>query len=348
MAQYTIDGFFLTQQVTGTQRYAYEITSQLDVLAGPNEIEVLVPTYTSNLPRYKNISIVKYGSRKGILWQQLDLAFYLRKNNRNGLFFNNILPILHKKGIITIHDVCYTARPEFYLSIRDRLSRLWHCFNYWEAARSDMKILTVSEFSKDEIIRYYHIAPSRINVGYNGWQHIERIAASEKVFEKYNMLEKGKYFFSLSTLGANKNFKWILYAAKNHPEETFAVAGGGKLKGAADAMGLADLPNVFFLGYLSDEEIKSLMENCKAFIFPTLYEGFGLTPLEAVACGCKRIVVSDTPCMHEIYGDFAEYLDPYYYDNIELSSPKEHDMDGLLEKYSWTSTAKLIYSICFK
>lgn len=64
-----------------------------------------------------------------------------------------------------------------------------------------------------------------------------------------------------------------------------------------------------YLGYVTDGEAKSLMENCKAFLFPTLYEGFGIPPLEAIACGAPRVMVSNTPCMREIYGSHADYID---------------------------------------
>ena len=89
----------------------------------------------------------------------------------------------------------------------------------------------------------------------------------------------------------------------------FAIAGGGSLEAEAKRLGLANLPNVVYLGYVSDGEAKALMHHCKAFLFPTLYEGFGIPPLEAVACGAPRIYVSDTPCMREIYGDCAGYID---------------------------------------
>lgn len=144
----------------------------------------------------------------------------------------------------------------------------------------------------------------------------------------------------MSTLAANKNFKWILYAAKNNPDEQFAIAGGGKLKGAAEAEGFAELPNIRFLGYVSDEDAKTLMANCKAFLFPTLYEGFGIPPLEAIACGAPRIIVSDTPCVHEIYGNNAEYIDQTNYKNAKITEGKICVSAEILEKYSWKKSAE--------
>lgn len=343
MSEYVIDGLFLTQRITGTQRYAYEIVGELDKLIEKNRLQILVPTWLDKLPKYHNIEIIKYGNHKGIIWQQIDLIRYLKKNKKQGIFLNNVFPLLYPHGVITIHDVCYKVNPQFYCSLRDKLSMLWHRLNYWRAAHSDMKILTVSEFSKSEIIKYYSVSPERISVTYNGWQHMNGTNFANDTFEEYNFLSPGNYYFSMSTLGANKNFRWILHAAKNNQDTVFAIAGGGKLKGAAEAEGFVDLPNIHFLGYVSDEDAKTLMANCKAFLFPTLYEGFGIPPLEAVACGCKQIIVSDTPCMHEIYGDNAVYIDPIDYKKANFCFNNDFcNTDELMNKYSWHSSAQNI------
>ena len=84
--------------------------------------------------------------------------------------------------------------------------------------------------------------------------------------------------------------------------------------------------------------------NCKTFLFPTLYEGFGIPPLEALLCGAG-ITVSDTPCMHEIYQDSATYIDPYNpsYKAEDIIGSK--DMNGkVTSKFSWKQTAKSIVS----
>lgn len=347
MTKYAVDGVFLTQKSTGTQRYSYEILKELDKILSGLDVEIVVPDWYTAPFQYKNIKFIKFGRLKGIAWEQLDFSRYLIKSRRQGIFLNNVYPLLAPRGIIAIHDVCYKARPEFYESLRDKVSMMWHRLNYWGAAHSKMKIITVSEFSKREIEKFYKVDRKRITVVNSSWQHMNRIEESEVTFEKYTQLKKGNYYFTLSTLGANKNFKWILYAAKNNPDENFAIAGGGKLKGAAEAEGLVNLPNVNFLGYIDDADIKTLMHYCKGFLFPTLYEGFGLTPLEAIACGARHIIVSDTPCMHEIYGSHVTYIDPYDYSHQDLGGKMDADAEILLNKYSFRDSAdklkKLMY-----
>ena len=212
-------------------------------------------------------------------------------------------------GIAVVHDVCYRARPDFYTDLRGRLSAAWHRFQYRRIAAAAEHIITVSEFSKSEIVRYYGVQPERISVVYNAWQQMQRIAPDEGIFAKSPRLRRGEYYFSMANLLKNKNFPWVLRAARNKPDAVFAIAGGGSLEAEAKRLELANLPNVVYLGYVSDGEAKALMHHCKAFLFPTLYEGFGIPPLEAVACGAPRIYVSDTPCMREIYGDCAGYID---------------------------------------
>ena len=101
------------------------------------------------------------------------------------------------------------------------------------------------------------------------------------------------------------------------------------------------------LGFVSDEEAKTLMRDCSAFLFPTFYEGFGIPPLEAISAGAKQVVVSDTDVMHEIFGDGVVYVDPSDC-NIALSDfPEisEAQVSGLLEKYSWKKSAETLLEL---
>ena len=160
------------------------------------------------------------------------------------------------------------------------------------------------------------------------------------ILKKYG-LERKKYFYALSSLSPNKNFKWILEEARQNPKETFVIS-GMKIELFSDA-DLGDKPdNVIFTGYIRDEQVKALLSECKTFLFPTWYEGFGIPPLEALSCGTK-ITVSDIPVMHEIYGNCANYIDPHTatYRGEELLGRNDH-YEKILAKYSWKKTAAVI------
>lgn len=338
---YAVDGAFFAQRVSGIQRYSIELLAELDNILSPGELEIVVPQGVKT-PEYHNIRVVPWGSRSGMLWEQMDYPQYLRQKGRKGLCTCNVMPLFGFSGMVVVHDVCYRARPDFYTDARGRLSAAWHRLQYRVIAKKAEHIITVSRFSRSELQRYYGVAPSRVTVIPNAWQHMQRTQPDPNAFEKWPELHPGEYYFSMSNLLKNKNFPWVLRAAREKPEAMFAIAGGGNLAKAAGEMGLEDLPNVRYLGYVSDGEAKTLMANCKAFLFPTLYEGFGIPPLEAIACGAPRVLVSDTPCMREVYGSHADYIDLNTNPgNVDEVTPG-HNAAGVLARYSWEKSARLL------
>lgn len=344
---YTVDGAFFAQRVSGIQRYSIELLAEMDRILSPGELEIAVPRNVRT-PEYRNIRVVSCGRHSGMLWEQTDYPRYLRQNGRKGLCTCNVMPLRGFSGMVVVHDVCYRARPDFYTDARGRLSAAWHRLQYRVIAKKAEHIITVSQFSRSELQRYYGVNPDRVTVIPNAWQHMQRTEPDPATFEKWPELHPGEYYFSMSNLLKNKNFPWVLRAAKAKPEAIFAIAGGGNLEKAAGEMGLENLPNVRYLGYVSDGEAKTLMANCKAFLFPTLYEGFGIPPLEAIACGAPRVMVSDTPCMREVYGSHADYIDLQTNPgNVDDVIPG-HNAAGVLARYSWADSARLLAQLLRK
>ena len=124
----------------------------------------------------------------------------------------------------------------------------------------------------------------------------------------------------------------------------FVVSGNENNRIFKDKNNEKDVKNLIYTGYLNDGELVTLYKNCKAFIFPSLYEGFGIPPLEAIECGCKNLILSDIEVLKEIYGNNAVYIDTKNY--IKLPEKLiEADIDELLEKSSWKKTATLIINV---
>ena len=147
------------------------------------------------------------------------------------------------------------------------------------------------------------------------------------------------------SLQKRKNLKWIANYAANHPNDFFAIS-GKQISGMVsdDLEILKTLKNVIFLGYVSDGQVKALMQNCKAFVFPSYYEGFGIPPLEALSVGAK-IIISDIPSLKEIYKDCAYFINPDDTNinledllKIQVSPPQK-----ILEYYSYENAAKMFY-----
>lgn len=344
-----IDGIFLSKKITGIQRYAIEITKEIDKINQDNIQFILVVPNWCEIPNEFNltsIQIVRYGNHEGRMWEQIDLLKYLKIHDLKGLYFENTIPILYRHGYVVVHDVSLRANSNLFKnSLNNIMSIFWRRFLYRCIVYSKMPIITVSNFSKNEIQKYYDIDEDRIHIVRNAWQHINSIVETVNMVEKYPFLKEKKYFFALSTLAPNKNLNWILHAAKNNPNDMFVIAGGGKLK---ENIGdeYKKLKNIYFLGYVSDSDAKALMHNCKAFLFPSFYEGFGIPPMEALASGAPAIIVSDTPCMHEIYKDIASYINPYDYNiKIDFINKSKYEIKTFLDLYSWQSSAKNLYKL---
>lgn len=340
-----INGDFYDHKITGVQRYAMEVIRELDERDHIGEdvhIELLVPEDSKNVPILKNISVVKYGRNKKILWQQLCLWKYCAENNAVCVCLCTLVPFFYyKHSINVVHDAGTLVHPEFYSPKYLFLNKvlLWSRIQYLK------QIVTVSEFSRDEISRYCGISKEKIIIAKCAADHMFRVKADDSIFEEQEGIKKGEYCFSLSSIAPNKNFKWVMEVAKRNRQETFLIAGVNLAVFSEEKQG--EVPdNVRFLGYVSDEAMAALIQNCKLFLFPTLYEGFGMTPLEALMLGCK-VVVSDIPCMHEVYGDCALYIDPYQYD-YRIHDLVEQSKDvgtGVTGKYRWKYTAEVFCDI---
>lgn len=329
MKKIIINGRFLTQKITGVQRYAREIVLELDNLIKKDEIEIAIPPETIDVPNYKNIKVVKVGIFHNRLWEHISFPLYVIKRGGISLNLCNVAPLI-SPGLVCIHDMKIKAHPEFF----SKKFLIWYRLLFFNAAKRAKLIITVSEFSKSEIIKYYNIKPEKIIVVPNGWQHFEKIIYDEDALRKYNLL-RNNYYFAMSSLEPNKNFKCIAEMSKNNPKEKFVIAGSINEKVFARGLGFNCPANMQLIGYVTDEEAKTLMRDCKAFLFPSIYEGFGIPPLEAMSAGARRIVVSDIPVMHEIFSESVDNVDETGKDYLFINSYNLKEKNNILKNYNW-------------
>lgn len=339
MVKIVLNGKFLSQKITGVQRYAREILNCLDPLVADLDIEIVMAEDAKDIPSLKNIKKITLSGKASVFWEQVKLPFYIKRQKAIGLHLCHVAPLL-KPDIVCIHDTNVARNPQWFT----KKIFLWYGLIHKVCAMRAKKILTVSEFSKKELQDIFKISDSRIeNIG-SGWQHVQRISNDQKTLEQYDLKEKN-FYFSLGTRAPHKNIHWIYEYAQKHPESTFAMSGSsyGRIFGRIKET----IPeNVKCLGYLSDEEIKSLMQSCKAFVFPSFYEGFGLPPLEALSSGAK-VIVSDIPVMREIFGGTVLYINPNN-TNVDLDQLIKESVapaTTVLEKYSWQKGAKALLEI---
>ena len=216
-----INGRFLTQNITGVQRVAHEIIKELDKITKEKSLEVIIlaPRNIIFNNLYENIKVKKVGILKGHLWEQLELPIYsfLEK----GILLNlcNTAPIINT-GIIDIHDISFKVNPEFF----SKKFSLYYKILIWILVRTSKKILTVSEFSKNEIIKYYNVNFKKIEVIYNSWEHMLSFKEDFNILKKFNLKNKS-FYLGVSSINPNKNFKYIIELAKLYPEKQFVIAG---------------------------------------------------------------------------------------------------------------------------
>jgi glycosyltransferase involved in cell wall biosynthesis len=343
MKDIVINGQFFIQDETGQQRYAKGILLELDNIIQKGEITIVAPRCAKNVPQYKNINIVYTGNINNRLWEQICLAYYLLKEHKIPVNFCNTAPLL-KKGITVIHDIATITHKEFFNTRKGKIARIYYSFIQASVIKSGNPVITVSGYSKRTIMEKFNISDDKIMVIPNAWQHFEKIIEDNSVFTRHGNIIKGNYFFSLGSLQKQKNYDWIHLNAEYNTKETYVIA-GKTIKSYVYEKKKINPPNIIYLGYLTDGEIKSLIKSCKAFLFPSLFEGFGIPPLEALSLGVP-IIISNIPSLSEIFEDSASYIDPrnpMININEKIKNIPDSKRCQILSKYSWRKSALLFY-----
>ncbi|MCR5218654.1 glycosyltransferase family 1 protein [Treponema sp.] len=342
-----INGNFLNRNLTGIERFAWETCRRLDaLLTNKDDFYILIASNAKLFPEFKNIKII-ISPESISRFPKWDMGVFkkaCKKLKATGLNFSNTAPRGKYCGFSFIHDIYAADCPEDFTSFKDKLVKLYSSFCYKNIARNARQVFTVSQFSKERIVKRYRINADRVSVIPNGWEHFNCVEEDQDIFKRFPELLQKDFYFTLGSLSRRKNLAWIARYAAKHPDEHFAVSGkaiSGLVPQELEV--LKELKNVTLAGYVSDGEVKALMKKCRAFIFPSYYEGFGIPPLEALSTGCQA-VVSKAACLPEIYGDSVHYIDP---DNSgvnlkEILREPVGDSEAVLKKYTYDNAARLL------
>lgn len=309
MRRVAINGRFLSQPVTGVQRYAREIVRAISrLLQADAELrreytfEILAPAGAAGFEDVPHIPVKVVGRLTGHLWEQTELPRHL--GTAVLLNLANTGPLRVRRQIVTIHDASVFAAPVGYSAA----FRIWYRFLHRRLSGSALQIVTDSEFSRGELKKYCGLEFDRSAVIPLGTDHICGVPADDWVFERRGLTPK-RFVLAAGSLNPNKNLATLAEAARRLAERgmSLVVAGGGNAK-VFQSTDL-DMPtSVRFLGYVTDAELRALYQQACCFVFPSRYEGFGLPPLEAMACGCP-VVVSRAASLPEVCGNAALYID---------------------------------------
>ncbi len=298
-APLAVNGRFLTQGLTGVQRFAAEVTQAIARNGTP--IRLLAPQGAPD--RLGDIRVEHVGTRRGQSWEQIDLP--AASNPAPLLSLGNTAPLrCGGKRIVVIHDAGVFDTPESY----SLAFRAWYRSLHLALPRLGAQIVTVSEFSRGRLAARLRLDPAKIGVMPEGGEHVLRVAADAGVLNRHGLAPRG-YALAVGTRAAHKNLGALGEAASllSSRGMCLAVAGsvqGSAFSGAADAKG----SGVKLLGRVTDAELRALYENALCLIFPSRYEGFGIPPLEAMWCGCP-VLAARAGAVPEVCGDAALWFD---------------------------------------
>lgn len=328
----TINGRFLTQRTSGVQRYAHEMLLALDELLTARETAdgsaaqlLAPPDAPASLPALRSIAIRRVGRLRGHLWEQLELPRFAR-----GVLLNwcNTFPVLTRHQVVVLHDASVYACPEGYT----RAFRTYYRALFALAARrSTLRVATDSAFSAMELRLLAGIPAARLRIIPCGADHWRGVEPDSAILDRLGL----------------RDTPFILTVASDNPNKNIArlVAAYGRLAtpGVRLVLAGADHARVFTptaptvaeglvrTGYLADAELAGLYRHARAFAFPSLYEGFGLPPLEAMRFGCP-VLCSRAASLPEVAGDAALYCDAEDVEDIARGLRQILENDALRTK----------------
>lgn len=315
--QLLINGHFRFKRVTGVERYAWEIISAFD--------KNNVPYGWIQPPRGLKSDALRQ------LWVQAVMPVKLPENS---ILWSptNTGPILCSRQVITLHDIAAQLHPEWF----DEKYVWWRRLILPPLLKRVKSIITVSEFSRQAISEHFPQAQGKINVIYNGVRtdHFYRRDEDEiNQLRKELDLQK-PYILSVGSLDPRKNIgrlikAWNLLPEKTRKEMVLVIAGESARK-FAFKLNVDYDESVKFIGYIKDKKLPVLYSGAEIFMYPSLFEGFGLPVLEAMACG-TAVITSNTTALQEIAGP-AKVVNPESIDEIR------DEMLNLINNSSITST----------
>jgi glycosyltransferase involved in cell wall biosynthesis len=305
-----INGRFLSQEVTGVQRFAREVTRALDEMVADGDastrgwaFELLAPPgATLDLP-LRAIPVRTVGATlRGQLWEQVTLARAV--GSRFLVNLGNTAPVTRRAQLVVIHDASVWAIPTTFT----RAFRTWYRLLLPALGRLCQRVATVSEFSRGELRAHAHIPPGKVTVVWAGSDHVHATAPDGCAIARL-ALDGRPFVLAVSSDAPHKRFALVEAAMAHescaHLDLVIVGGAGGRTltTGERAAHGRARR-----VGRVSDGELRALYERALCLVFPSTYEGFGLPPLEAMASGCP-VIVSRHGAIPEVCGDAALYLD---------------------------------------
>lgn len=341
-----INGRFLTQDLTGVQRYARNIVTAMDMLAGSDGAVIIAPPDAREIPLQRLRSETR-GWLSGHAWEQIELPSFSR--DRRLLNLCNTAPAVKGDQLVCIHDANIFATPQSYSR---SFRALYHTLQPLLVRRS-LRVATVSHAAARQLARYLPVRVSDIAVLPNGHEHAlhwdPSLARAAPAFLETKP-EMRRFVLALGSRAIHKNIALLVDIAEALDEMglDIIIAGGGD--GIFTQHTLQHRRNVHFLGRVSDDDLAYLLDRALCLAFPSLTEGFGLPIVEAMARSCP-VISSHSASMPEVYGKAALTASPFepheWIERIrELASSEQLRCDLVgagheqRRQFSWETSAR--------
>ena len=365
MTDLFINGKFTAQRTTGVQRSARNLLQSMDdILAegdcpGISRAVLLLPPGTRP-PDLRRIETAVVGNCRLPLhlWEQCLLPIAARQ----GLLLNlaGSAPLSAFRQVCLIHDAAVFDCPDAY----SMAFRQWYRALFQLLARRQTALLTVSAFSQWRLASQLGIAAAQIGIVPNGGEHLQAVEPDLGILARHGLVPE-RYLLAVGSDNPNKNQAALVAAFAAFA--AFAGSRGGQavklvMVGGADPRVFAGQSqhnhgaeaDIVRTGPLDDSALKALYQHAAGLIFPSLYEGFGLPPLEAMSCGCP-VAASDAAAIPEVCGGAALYFDPSSVDQIACAMKDLIEDPALrerlrragsvqLQRFSWPGAAKSLLS----
>lgn len=363
-----IDGYEANvEQRVGSGQVAFELLRNIYKLDTQNSYTILLQSNPfPDLPKPRknwNYKIL----RPAKLWTRLIIPiYYMLSKNKPDVILSptHYVPAFIKtKRVPIIFDLSFLRFPEMFK--KDDLYKLTNWTRY--SANESAHIITISQSSRNDIEEFYKVPVNKITVAYPGYdaevfKNVKSESQIEKVKQKYEIT--GNYIIYIGTIQPRKNLLRLIRVMQKIDECKLVIVGKIKGKGKQAWMNqeILDEPGklgiedkIIFAGFVKTESLPALISGARAFVLPSLWEGFGIPVVESMACGTP-VIVSNVSSLPEVAGDAGIMIDPQSETQIEqairllVSDNKIHDRlsKKALEqakKFSWLKMARDVISV---
>lgn len=347
-----INGRFLTQETTGVQKFAFEIAREL--MQAPFPVTVLVPKNSQHPELERMLRVEQVGSLTGHLWEQMELGYAVRKRGGYLLNLANTGPLNFSPQALVLHDAAFRVNPDWFSK---KFSAGYNMLIPKLVEGADL-LVTVSDSAARDIQHYFKVPERSPLVVHNGVcsSFIEHENTKSPGDLQVEVKLGDKMFLAVSSMNPRKNFLRLVRAFKQvaDPDAQLVLTGAGHRAFADSKLEreIANDPRIVLRGYVSDEELIALYRRAIAFVYPSLYEGFGLPVLEAMHFGCP-VAASDIPVFNELFGDSILSFNPTDEDAIAARMRELLDSESLrhelsnkgretASQYRYSSSAKIL------